>query len=111
MVKTWSAKQLRFIDFLANPDEHRTKREFAEVLGVHEVTLCKWQNKEGFQDEVSKRAMIYLNIAFPEFLAALKKMAKKGNVDAIKLALQQLGKLVEKVQEEVRVKISWDEEE
>ncbi|GFP24786.1 hypothetical protein HKBW3S43_01048 [Candidatus Hakubella thermalkaliphila] len=107
----WTAKQLKYIDLLANPEENRSKEKMAEELGVDPATLYKWQNKEGFWDAVYERAMVYLNASLAQVLHSLKRQAKKGDVNAIKLILQHTGKLRKEPEQEVRVILSWDEEE
>lgn len=110
-LKNWTAEQLQYIDRLADPDERRTKEQLSKDLGIGRTTLWTWEQKEGFQEEVYQRAMHYLRDFLPEALSVLRSTVRKRNVDALKLLLQHTGKLVEKVQEEVKVTISWEEEE
>jgi len=110
-LKNWTSLQLKAIDLLANPYEHKTKVEIAKEVGVSAVTLWQWENLEGFNEAVYERAMFYLNARLPKILKSLGGTSEKGNVEAIKLALLHCGKLKEKVEQEVKVVISWDEGE
>lgn len=107
----FTRKQLHYIEFLANPEERGTKVQFAQDIGVSLRTLFRWQNLAGFNNAVYERAMFYLNARLPKTLIALGKASEKGNVEAMKLILQHCGKLKDKVEQEVKVTISWDEEE
>jgi len=107
----WTAKQLKYMEMLADPENFKTKQQMAEELGVNRTTLWDWQNLEGFNEAVYERAMFYLNARLPKILKSLGGSSERGNVEAIKLALLHCGKLKEKVEQEVKVVISWDEGE
>jgi len=113
MSRNWTQKQLKYIRFLADPEETRSKSQFAQDIGVSLRTLFRWQEKEGFSDAVYELAMVHLKGDLAPVLRALAKQAGKGDVQAIKLALQHTGKFVERQSsaQEVKVIISWDEEE
>ena len=108
---TFTRKQLKYIEFLANPEKRRTKVQFAQDIGVSLRTLFRWQEKEGFSDAVYELAMFYLGTDLPQVLSDMRRASRKGSVDAMKLILQQTGKLRKEPEQEVRVVLSWDEED
>lgn len=111
MSRNWTPKQLKYIKFLADPEESRSKSQFAQEIKVSLRTLFRWQEKEGFWDAVYELAMVHLKAELAPVLQALAKQAGKGDVSAIKLLLQHTGKFLERQKQEVKVTLSWAEEE
>ncbi|GFP23352.1 hypothetical protein HKBW3S09_00819 [Candidatus Hakubella thermalkaliphila] len=111
MSRNWTPKQLKYIKFLADPEESRSKSQFAQEIKVSLRTLFRWQEKEGFWDAVYELAKVHLKGELAPVLRALARQARKGDVSAIKLILQQTGKLRKEPEQEVKVVISWDEGE
>jgi hypothetical protein len=118
--KEWTSDQLQFQLWLALPTSARkpkTQRAFAELIGVHESTLSDWKALPGFRSAVSALALDLLKDDVPDVLFALRKYAKKGSAQHIKMFLEMLGLYEEKHNLQVTVKgyvgISpddWDDE-
>jgi hypothetical protein len=97
-----------YIELLANPLEDKTDKQFCEEIGLSISGLNSWKNKyrKSIYNEVTKRRQQYLN----EFKAiAYKELAKKMKKDtnALKMALQITGELVER--SESKVEMTTDE--
>lgn len=88
-----------YIEMQTNPMDTRTDKEFTTELGLNHNTFMSWKrsHKDQIYKEVQKRRSEYVN----ELRAfAYKCLADKmkGSVDAIKLAFQLMGDLVEKIE-------------
>lgn len=98
----FSAKQARFIQWLANPSANRTpntQADLASELGVAEKTLVLWKSLPGFRKAVQEAIEELAGDDDAEIIEALKDSAKtkgrEGSADR-KLYLQWRGWLVEK---------------
>lgn len=102
--------QRRCAEIFATNDIHRmTIAEIAEELGVHERTLYRWKKDPEFiayQNAIAERAM-------EDFLAetytTLKQLLREGKsektkLEAIKLVLQNRGKLKDSHEHTVELK-------
>jgi DNA-binding transcriptional MerR regulator len=90
----FTARQLRFIDWLAETKYDRippTHELFAKEIGVTSRTLRRWKKKDGFKEAVKQRTRELLEDDFPEILGALRREAKQGNFQHIKMALEMMG--------------------
>lgn len=93
-VKNWTPNQERFIDWLALPEDMRNPQfqsDIASELGVRQETLSRWKRDKGLTAEASKRARDLLKGDLPEIYGALKREAKAGSFQHIKLALEVAG--------------------
>lgn len=104
---TFSANQLKFIDWLARGKYHReppTQAQFAKQIGVNPVTLVRWKkgqngfNEQEFNHAVTERARAILDEIIPDTLSALKEEAVKGQIQHIKTILELTGLYTEKVE-------------
>ena len=87
-----------------------TKEQYAVVAGVTSRTLRNWQNKDGFQNEVTAIAKKYLEEDLPEIYAAVSREAAKGNFQHAKLAFELTGELdPSESAHEVNINIKWAE--
>lgn len=55
-------------------------------------TLAKWEMTQSFRDMVYDNAVVKLDMSTPAILAGVTKAAKKGKVDAARLALELAGR-------------------
>lgn len=89
--REWNASQVRFMEWLAKPEDLREckyQSEFAKMVGVTEKTLSHWKNLPGFMEEVSRIVMKEQEMVYPIIARALMKKAEKGDTQAIKLWLE-----------------------
>jgi hypothetical protein len=61
--------------------------------------IRNWESKQWFRDMVYDKAVIALDMSTPQILAGVKSKAKRGRVDAAKLALAITGRYQEKSSE------------
>lgn len=91
-----------YIELLANPNDLRTDKEFCEEIKIHVQTLQNWKrtNRLELFEEVQKRRNHYFNelraLAWKELTAKMKK-----DLNAVKLAFQLTGDLVERTESKV----------
>ena len=104
---TFSANQLKFIDWLARGKYHRepsTQAQFAALINVNPATLARWKKgqngftEDEFNNAVTERARKILDEVIPDTLSALKEEAVKGNLGHIKTILELTGLYTEKVE-------------
>jgi hypothetical protein len=91
---TFSSRQLKFIDWLANTKYDRkpaTQELLAKEIGVAARTLVRWKKQPELQEAVRQRTRELLGDDLPEILGALRREAAKGSFQHIKLALEMLG--------------------
>lgn len=96
----WEPVQEGYINFLAAGQvdvegTKWTKEEYAERIEVNPSTLWRWEQIDGFWDEVSLRAPNYIHRWIPRMTQAMVAKAMKGDVAAYRLLLQQAGRLRE----------------
>lgn len=91
-----------YIELLANPNDHRTDKEFCEEIVIATSTLQTWKKAHRLEifEEVQKRRNHYFNelrsLAWKELTAKMKK-----DLNAVKLAFQLTGDLVERTESKV----------
>ena len=68
----------------------------ASSLDVEPITLYRWKKLDGFMDEVRKFIRSELEDDISEIYGALRKEAKAGSFQHIKLALELSGDYVQK---------------
>jgi len=91
---TFSSRQLKFIDWLANTKYDRkpaTQELLAKEIGVAARTLVRWKKQPELQEAVRQRTRELLGDDLPEILGALRREATKGSFQHVKLALEMLG--------------------
>ena len=72
-----------------------TREEYAKVAGVNSRTLRRWQEVDGFKDEVLGMARQFLTEGLPEVYATILREASKGSFQHAKLALELTGELTQ----------------
>lgn len=97
--KSWSTNQVKFQRWLALPSGERTPKTqegFASENGVNAVTLSRWKQQPGFMTSVYDIAEEYLGDDMADVYAALRREAKLGSFQHIKLVLELTGRYVER---------------
>ena len=98
-VKIWTANQVKAQRWLAMPSAERaptTQGELAAEIGINEATLTRWKAQPGFMDAVYAIAEEYLGGDMHDIYLALRREAKAGSYQHIKLALELTGRYVER---------------
>jgi hypothetical protein len=96
----WTNEQIIFQHWLALPKKERKPKTielFADFLNIGPATLYRWRKLDGFDAEVRKLIKENLHDDLPEIYAALRREAKIGNFQHIKLALELTGDYVQKI--------------
>ena len=71
-----------------------------EKLKKTRQRIRNWETKPWFRDMVWDKAVVQLDMSTPQILHGIKAKAKRGRVDAAKLALAVTGRYVEKTNEQ-----------
>jgi len=98
--KIWSANQVKIQRWLALPSVERkpnTQEELAVLIGVNPATLSRWKQLAGFMGEVKRLIRDELADDIADIYGALRKEAKGGSFQHIKLALELTGDYVQKI--------------
>ncbi len=77
-----------------------TREEYARMVNVNSRTLRRWQDQDGFKDEVLAMARQFLSEGLPEVYATILREAGKGSFQHAKLALELTGELTQLGDEE-----------
>ena len=96
----WTADQITLQQWLALPKRERKPKTLgllASSLGIEQNTLTRWKQLDGFMDEVRKFIRSELEDDISEIYGALRKEAKAGSFQHIKLALELNGDYVQKI--------------
>jgi hypothetical protein len=88
----WKPKQIHALTLLANPLDKRTEEEKCREVGVTQKTLIKWKKLPGFIDEIHNMSIKYIKERLPHVNYALLTKAISGDVQAIKLCYEMVGK-------------------
>lgn len=91
---SFSTNQLKFIEWLATPREERsppTQDLLASKMSINRRTLYRWRQEKALQEAVLQRARSLLSDDLPNIYGALRREAKKGGYQHIKLALEMTG--------------------
>jgi hypothetical protein len=95
----WTAHQIIYMEWLATPKKQRnpkTVEQLAAKLGYNRTTLWDWTKLPSWNKSVATIARDFLHSDASEIFQALGDKAKRGDVSAIKLALEVLGEYVPK---------------
>jgi hypothetical protein len=76
------------VEYLAPDDGKPMEQRMAKAR----AKLRKWENQDQFRDKVFEKARIALDMESPKILAGIARQAKRGKVDAAKLALEITGR-------------------
>ncbi len=104
MKDSWTANQLKFMEWLSLPRYDRlppTQEMFAESIGTTNLTLWRWKKLLGFQEAVNALARATIGTKLPEVYGALLREAEKGSYQHIKLVLELSGDYVETQRQEI----------
>lgn len=93
---TFTAKQQRYIEILADPDDSRKQEDVAKSLRVTRKTLYEWRKLEGFWEAVGELVKDGTDQRMGRVWSKLVSLCERGNVPAMKLLFQLRGELVEK---------------
>lgn len=91
-----------YIELLANPNDQRTDKEFCDEIKISVSSVSTWKRQYRLEiyEEVQKRRNHYFNelrsLAWKELTAKMKK-----DLNAVKLAFQLTGDLVERTESKV----------
>jgi len=99
---TWSPRQIKMQELLANPFDARTINEKAKELGVADNTVYKWKRIPGWRDSVFEIARKWIGDKAPKVLKALCDKAIEGDPPCIKMYLEMIGKYTQKSELEIR---------
>lgn len=80
------------VKYLASNNERPLEQQLQSVRGK----LRRWERDQAFRDLVWDQAVIDLDMSTPQILRGLQRSAKRGRVDAAKLALEVTGRHVTK---------------
>jgi hypothetical protein len=110
----FSARQLRFIDWLASTKYERkppTQELLAAEMGINPRTLTRWKSMPELSEAVTQRARDLLGDDLPEIYGALRREAIGGSFQHIKLAMELAGEYVERREHggELIVRVVYDD--
>lgn len=93
LTRQWSARQMVFIQWLANPLEKvpPSQEMLADELGISRSTLKRWRKLPGFPDAVNERAQEMIRDDVPKLLRAGVQHALAGKFEYWKALLQMAG--------------------
>jgi hypothetical protein len=102
--KEWepNVKQMRMVELLNNPEDKRSKEEKCKEVGVTFKTLWMWMKIPEFVAYRNSQLDKFTDGALPDIWAAHIRVAKRGDVSAIKLYYEMKRMLPEtKVKQEI----------
>lgn len=67
-------------------------RPLEQRLSHARAKLRRWEHRELFRDEVYKQAVVKTDLALPSILKGVVRTARRGRVDAARLALEVTGR-------------------
>lgn len=83
------ARALR--EHLVNPESVQRRTE-EQMLQYANSKLRRWEQSQEFRDLIYRHAVVELDMSTPQILTGLAKRAKRGRVDAARLALEITGR-------------------
>ena len=86
-----TAQQLRFVEYLADPTDHRTQAEVAEELGVCRETVSRWKRTKPVWELSFSMALLYVGAELGKVLGVVHRSAMKGDIRAARLLLEVSG--------------------
>lgn len=90
----FTPEQYAYLEWVALPREMRSPKTVAAYAAqkkLDRTTLWRWSKLPGFKEAASAAARAGLQSELSEILTSLAKQAKKGDVPAIRLALEVMG--------------------
>lgn len=95
----FTTEQQQYLEWVAMPKKLRipkTVSAYAKQAGVDRTTLWRWSCLSGFRERANAMSKDYLKDEVGEILGSLAREAIKGDVPAIKLALEVAGVYIPK---------------
>jgi len=89
----WTSRQVKYMQILADPDDHRIDEEIAKSLGVARKTLYLWRQNPKFLDASYDILLKEVGGKLNEIFSGLIRKAKSGDPQATRLILETLQKL------------------
>jgi len=91
-----------YINFLASGQldvdgRKWSKDDYAEMIGVNPSTLWRWEQADGFWNEVSSRVPQYIHRWIPKMTNVMVGRALKGDIQAYRMLLAQAQRLPDQV--------------
>ena len=108
-LQRFTIDQENYLDWLALPHSLRipkTKQEYADLLKLSRMALWKWEQTSGFDEERRQRIKRWQKESTPEIIDKLKEKAMTGDVSAIRVWIEWVEGLDNKLRIEHTGKIS-----
>lgn len=105
MKKSFTARQVKAIELISMGE--LTDLQIAERIGVSNKTISAWRRKDGFMEEVIRRARKKLKHDMPEVYRSLSNHSKAGNSRHIKIYLEHLEKLEQIKASQANITFTW----
>ena len=100
--QVWTADQLRFIDWLATPQQNRepaTQQALAEQNSVRPATLSTWKRLPGFAAQVRAACNhLVADTWLVDIYHSMYKQALEGNVPAARFLFEAAGVMGERAE-------------
>jgi transcriptional regulator with XRE-family HTH domain len=93
MTKNYRLIKAKFLDFLCEPDRHRTQNQFADENGVDPATLSEWKKDKEFKNELIRRIDNLLTEDLVKVYRTMKEKAISGDIGWGRLYIQQINLL------------------
>lgn len=90
---TLSVEQIRFAEFLVNPERSMTQVEFGQTIGIDDATLSRWKSKKEFQELIWSMTLDDVKTEkISRVWKGLVKAAERGDSKASKLVFEMIQK-------------------
>ena len=91
MSTTLTAKQVQFIEYLADPSDQRTQAEVAQELGICRETATRWKRTKPVWELSFSLALLHVGAELGKVLGVLHRSAMKGDIRAARLLFEVSG--------------------
>jgi len=98
-------KQVEFAEIYLNFSQKKTLEQIGEEIGVARSTIWRWHQNSDFVGWINNQGFEMLKSSLNGVYRALVRKAESGDVQAIKLYLENIGEFVEKQE----MTIGWKE--
>ncbi len=102
--KELSIKEERFVDAIVNNELENSNGTLMEQLGIPNTTF--YRMKESLKDAILERSRQLFRSEVPSWFKSLSKQAKKGDVQALRLALEMSREYIPFSKSEIEAKIN-----
>ena len=100
-----SPEQLKFVEIWLDYTQKQTLEQIGKDIGVTRKTIWKWHQNPDFIKWINNQGFEMLKSSLNGVYRALVRKAESGDVQAIKLYLENIGEFVEKQE----MTIGWKE--